>query len=886
MENLSNKKVLSVSFDSAKEEDCHSSYSSDLQKENVPTNAFTFSMVLSNLGSPLPVDKPNFGGNANYITPDKGEREAKATCAMDSPSTPSKDFSVLTAADFGITPETFTKPSGETKSILKKLRRQSTIGVRGSPENNALIRYIAHRKRMRNEDSHSQTTPFQRNVLLKDKIASFQSSFDPLKEDAEEIIHIPCTSKKADTRSHEQSQLDQVAPSEYKAVGLEETLNCKSTKGEKNSADIQKIPVVDPNPIESLSLPLEVIPAAGISKTASGIQSQNSDEELNSNATSQQSCKKVRFAEKHSLEIFDETKPPFTPLQKGCFPSTHHDSSGPNSVLKKKTPVKMLTKDVKEQLDYTNTRKGSEELSIFQSCGPLQAERSTRPIEEMEARNKELDTEVFDTLQPVATPVHSGETSFSPSRTRNDYSFNLTPIKKPLSQPNFDNDDDFQETLEVVSTVESIVNSGVLADKETKVSSPDFPATCIRVTRSCAKKKVNKVEETSVSPIRETQTKRACTTDKIPNPRKIKNVNSVTKSASQKTPASKRKAFGRRKRKKKAQKVCHGHCETVSKKPLLSPIPEMMEDVSLTSSYQSIPDSSVSILDRSCSSVTHETLEKVNSILHGTEKDSRLSAVTEDALSEFESCSSLQLQDSVLNNTQVTFSLEPPGNDSFKTLNDTLNGLVLKSNSESEIELGLLNLQETGKKPRKDASLLSADSAEEQLSGGDVCVNVKRVKRRSRRISRYLPSVEDFQSETARNSPSVPRDSMEELSCTPQTVNNAGFFNDVLYAIEESFKSATQKRVRRSMRLLKNEESEGLTWISVPTDDSVNQAATGSACRMERKSYTFCHPESEMLYQKEENLVQSPSPMTDKQKSPHTGVKRYKSKKTRKSICS
>ncbi|XP_015283272.1 PREDICTED: cell division cycle-associated protein 2 [Gekko japonicus] len=801
------------------------------------------------------------------------------------------DYSVLTAADFGITPESFTKHQGRDKSILNKLRRQSTIGVRGSPENNALIRYIAHRKRMRTEDSPSQASPFQRNLLLKDKIAAFQSSFQAFEEAAEEMIHTPYTSKKAGKRSHEQSQLDQVGPSEYKAVVLEESLNCKSTNGEKNSADTQEIPVLHPNTVESRCLLLEATPAAGISNTARGIRSQNTNEELSTCTISQQSCKKVRFAEKQSLEIFDETKPPITPLQKGQFLSTYRDSSCLRSVLKK-TPVGMLAEDMKGHLDYTNTRKGSEELSVFQSRDPVQTERSTRPIDKMEAHNKEVDVKVFDAFQPVDTPVHSGEASFSPSATRNDSSFNTTPIKTTLSQPNFDSDDGLQETSEVVSTIESVVNSGDM--EETKVSSPDLHAACIRATRSSARKQVNKVEETSVSLTRQMRTKKTRTTSEVPNPRKFQNENSVTKS-SKKTPASRRKAFGKRKRKKKTQKVFHGHYETVSKKPLLSPIPEMTEDISLISSYQSTPESSVSILDRSCSSLVHETPEETNSILHSTEEGGNylhfdLSAVKEDALPDTDSCSFLQLQDTVPNDTPITFPLEPLDNDSPKDLKNALNGQMLKSDysSESEMELCLQNLQRTGEKNSKEASLPIADSAVEQPSGGDICVNVKRFPRRSRRITRYLPSVEDFQAETPRNDPSVSRGSIE-LPCMPQTVNDSGFLNEVLYAIEESFRSvtsSTQKRVRRSMRQLKNAESEGLAWISVSTNDSVDQALVSSDYKARRKSCAFCHPGSEMLHPEQENLVHILTPMMEDQKSARVGVEHCRSRKKRKSIYS
>lgn len=62
-------------------------------------------------------------------------------------------------------------------------------------------------------------------------------------------------------------------------------------------------------------------------------------------------------------------------------------------------------------------------------------------MDKVEAHNKVEDVKVFDAFQPVDTPVQHGKVSFSTPGTRNDSSFNTTPIKIPLSQPNFDNDD-------------------------------------------------------------------------------------------------------------------------------------------------------------------------------------------------------------------------------------------------------------------------------------------------------------------------------------------------------------------------------------------------------------------------------------------------------------
>ncbi|NWT13491.1 CDCA2 protein, partial [Vireo altiloquus] len=60
----------------------------------------------------------------------------------------------------------------------------STIGLRGSPENNTLIRYLAQQRSSRQKETFTQISPFKHaNVRsLKDKIDAFQSSFGSLQE--------------------------------------------------------------------------------------------------------------------------------------------------------------------------------------------------------------------------------------------------------------------------------------------------------------------------------------------------------------------------------------------------------------------------------------------------------------------------------------------------------------------------------------------------------------------------------------------------------------------------------------------------------------------------------------------------------------------------------
>ncbi|NWV16229.1 CDCA2 protein, partial [Origma solitaria] len=60
----------------------------------------------------------------------------------------------------------------------------STIGLRGSPENNTLIRYLAQRRSSRQKEPFTQISPFNHaNVRsLKHKIDAFQTSFGSLQE--------------------------------------------------------------------------------------------------------------------------------------------------------------------------------------------------------------------------------------------------------------------------------------------------------------------------------------------------------------------------------------------------------------------------------------------------------------------------------------------------------------------------------------------------------------------------------------------------------------------------------------------------------------------------------------------------------------------------------
>ncbi|XP_031156434.1 cell division cycle-associated protein 2 isoform X2 [Sander lucioperca] len=104
------------------------------------------------------------------------------------PSDPLK-FSELTPCQFGISVQSFVPASANSKgksrlAQIKKARRRSSVGVRGSPETNSLIRFMAQ-QRMKTPPTFKtpelvRGSPFLPRVAstLRQKMASFQSLMD------------------------------------------------------------------------------------------------------------------------------------------------------------------------------------------------------------------------------------------------------------------------------------------------------------------------------------------------------------------------------------------------------------------------------------------------------------------------------------------------------------------------------------------------------------------------------------------------------------------------------------------------------------------------------------------------------------------------------------
>ncbi|NXH17969.1 CDCA2 protein, partial [Bucco capensis] len=87
-------------------------------------------------------------GDECYLTPKRDKAQEEPDCGgseKQSTSTP-LDLATETIAECGIIQGSFTKQSIGMSPTSLKLRRRSAIGVRGSPDNDTLIRFLAQQR--------------------------------------------------------------------------------------------------------------------------------------------------------------------------------------------------------------------------------------------------------------------------------------------------------------------------------------------------------------------------------------------------------------------------------------------------------------------------------------------------------------------------------------------------------------------------------------------------------------------------------------------------------------------------------------------------------------------------------------------------------------------
>uniref|UniRef100_A0A3P9HUG0 PP1-binding domain-containing protein n=1 Tax=Oryzias latipes TaxID=8090 RepID=A0A3P9HUG0_ORYLA len=303
----------------------------------------------------------------------KGDQEERISSKEKTPSVLSEsnlNFSELTPQQFGISTESFTPSSSsqrQDKSRLAqiKARRRSSVGVRGSPETNSLIRFMAQ-QRMKTAPS-SRTPEIVRGSplvasTLKQKMASFQSLMDVVEREAADALPEPCSgpggcrnplSDRINLNEGKENNPPAApAPSKRRRLEIREACGAlpDSTPKEQEGAVCR---------VQSPAPPPSADPAAASSSQQTSpflisslplLQDPKPTEEGTPSVVKVK--KQVRFGGPLSPEFFDKNLPPSTPLQKGGTPGRGPTPGGGvplRSVLK--TPQSYEARAAAGQLD-------------------------------------------------------------------------------------------------------------------------------------------------------------------------------------------------------------------------------------------------------------------------------------------------------------------------------------------------------------------------------------------------------------------------------------------------------------------------------------------------------------------------------------------------------
>ncbi|XP_038603348.1 cell division cycle-associated protein 2 isoform X2 [Tachyglossus aculeatus] len=390
--------------------------------------------------------------------------------------------------------------------------------------------------------------------------------------------------------SYQQDLKDNIASGENKLAVIQTDCKVTFSEGARASGVDQSMKscVEQPSVTQSGCLRLGAVPLADLSGALNGAGAAGYVlEEISSNEASK-SVKRVKLEESPHLGILKENMLPRTPLCKKEV-GIHTNL---RSVLKK-TPVKSLSESWKEHCCAT-CEDGSRPFSFsnvkdyedLKSAGGEAGILSTPKTWQKKVTFGEyLSPEVFDESLPANTPLRRGGTPARQQDLRNISSPepHHFPTTESLPQLNFDDDETLENTEQLqvscgaVPPVGSSPSSETL--NETKISnSPNkdgstSPLKDGRITRSSSKRKFVSIKEETASNSAEIESK----TEKAMKPNRKKPQGPKGKTASQKIPGLRSGKRRKGKGKRKVEKSLYGKREMASKKPPLSPIPEVPE---------------------------------------------------------------------------------------------------------------------------------------------------------------------------------------------------------------------------------------------------------------------------------------------------------------------
>ncbi|XP_014116295.1 PREDICTED: cell division cycle-associated protein 2 isoform X2 [Pseudopodoces humilis] len=772
----------------------------------------------------------------DFSTPERDKVEAKPDFRLSEERNKPVDFAAVVTAEFGISRENVGKrPTGTSPTSLK-FRRRSTVGLRGSPENNTLIRYLAQQRSSRQKEAFTQISPFKpANVRsLKDKMEAFQACFESLQEAEGEagLSHLgepfqeggSSLNKAPLNKEPNLEQWREKFELGNRGAALQENLKGNGTKSIRSELRIC-----------SILSPCQAVTAAGPAAAKEWVyEQQNRNMSLEtvvtgdtletghvprcaySGAVSDLSTRKAELVGGVSLAVLEGSQAPGTPLGEGNIPSS--DLSQSSSLLRsilKKTPGRELMDSTKEYSNSASDRGGGESAAVsncVKAFETLQAERtdsqsSKTPKKKKVTFGEVLSPEVFDQSLPANTPLRRGASPGCPQGQ----SLRARPglSEEPLPLLDFGWDDEGVEPLP--EFLEGSVAAGAPSPVENaEVAETDKPDMIIW----SAKRKKTKYP-----------------------------------------------SFGRR-RKKKVKKSLYGEREMASKKPLLSPIPEIPEVFSSLSSPNSpkaatLSTEAAALGNPKARGACRDTPQQPQA---GNRSGKLRAATVCPGLLEEAAASSSGPGDS-----EVPGSLEAAPGPAPEFSNTVLD-------AEGDFDTSEYFQQDKETPCEKEAKESSSMIEKEELQGNlltgleilerqDVQEAAQRTKcpqkdsvrgdsARRRRSSRaFFPPAENLEI-TGADLP-VSSYNVEEFFSVPQAKEGS------LQACRRSSASA-EVRVRRSMRLSKDAASEGLAWIQLPSE--IPKPSLPAAPKARRRFSTSILAGSENIHPREQNLLPLSAP--------------------------
>uniref|UniRef100_A0A8D1L130 PP1-binding domain-containing protein n=1 Tax=Sus scrofa TaxID=9823 RepID=A0A8D1L130_PIG len=801
-------------------------------------------------------------GNGKLVTPQKHSDEVTPNrCTSDTFKSP-LNFSTVTVEQLGITPESFVKnSSGKSSSYLKKARRRSTVGVRGSPETNHLIRFIAQQRSLKNASS-TRNSPFQgspvlyRNVhSLREQISAFQSAFHSIKENEKMMDGSEFPEEEGVFKtmgSTKKASLGECQLSEFPAKLTSKRRRLSSLRGsDGNLSEELGLRILNtaafPNTDGTCALETSatlskkssesgLMPQSGCSVEESTLLSElteaSSGIQITDSAEGTGSSDAVSFDKLTELsgDRAPDARSLVTPLGQRDIPSS--ETVVLRSVLKKPS-AKLCLESLQEHRDNLSDDGILPSLiSNLANCCREQKEEGQENCKvpaflNMRKRKRvtfgeDLSPEVFDESLPANTPLRKGET---PVRKRELSSLSpllldQSQVPERLPQPNFDDKGENLENIEPLQVSFAVLSPlGKSSISETLSGTDAFASSnnhekiashkAGRATRtsnrrsqliSFSEESVCNLFNTEAQPRKEKKINRRKSQESKGTERAQPRKNQVLKGC------RKKKAKGK---KKSVAKSLYGERDIASKKPLLSPIPELPEVSEMTPSVPGVP--------RMCS-------ESENELKSETESKNRhisCASVTETP----PIVSDIPKLDFTLQSQELSTAGQNVENlfQIFK-ISEDINSKCEKQDSFSGIPEGKLQIKCLMPDSQKECDYsedLLIDNIKESTTpgadgGGSFTECSKGVGYRERKHRRSTVGCSDGQysyPEKMRN----PKASSGVSSSVGISLENSELYKDLSDAIEQTFqRTKSETKVRRSTRLQKGLESEGLVWISLP----------------------------------------------------------------------